>query len=83
MLKTIEEATQIVKKNLPKGKIQAVVWYRGLYLFMVFREDPFEEEVDPFYSIDQQTGEFKEFSLFTDGNINEVLFLFQNKKGVV
>lgn len=75
-----DEATKIIKKNLPNGKIQKSVVYKDLYLFQVFRDAPGEEQVDPFYSVNQKTGEFKEFSIITDGNISEVNDLFEKEK---
>lgn len=76
----VNEATEIVRKALPNGKIQKTVVYTDLYLFQVFRDTPGEEEIDPFYSVNQKTGEFNEFSILTDGDITQVLDLFVNAK---
>lgn len=73
----INQATEIVKNQLPNGKIQARVVYRDLYLFQVFGDDPLEGQMDPFYSVNKETGEFSEFSLLTDGDISEVVSLFK------
>lgn len=72
------EATQIVRNNIPNGKIQCWIIYRDLYLFQVFTDLPFEEDMDPFYSVNMNTGEFKDFSIITDGDIAEITSLFEN-----
>lgn len=73
-------ATKIVNDALPGGKIQAHVEYKDLFLFQVFSDRPFEEEFDPFYSVNRNTGEFRDFSIITDGDISEVTRLFQQAK---
>lgn len=72
----LDEATKIITENLPGGRISAVVEYKNLFLFQVFHSMPFEEELDPFFSVDRDTGEFDDFSIIVDGNINEVIPLF-------
>jgi len=76
----IREAMNIVKKNHPGGSIQTYVEYRNLYLFQVFNKLPGEEEMDPFFSVDKETGEFKEFSILTDATPNEIIPLFVKEK---
>lgn len=79
-----DQATTVVQNALPKGRIQACVEYKDLYLFQVFgdeEEAPGESEMDPFFSVNKGTGEFKEFSIITDGNIREVNALFMQAKG--
>lgn len=73
---TKEQATIVVKKALPDGNVQRVVEYRDLYLFQVFTSSPGEEDMDPFYSVNRETGEFREFSILTDGNITDITELF-------
>lgn len=77
----IEEATQIVKSYLPDGKIQVAVPYQNVYLFQVFGDDPLEGRMDPFFSVDKTTGEFRDFSVLTDGDISEIAQLFLDAKG--
>jgi hypothetical protein len=72
----IDQAKEIVKKALPTGTIQKVVSYNGLFIFQVFTDDPFEGEMDPFYSVDQKTGTFAGFPLLTHPNLNEIVSLF-------
>ena len=74
------DATQIVVLNHPFGRIQKYIEYQNLYIFMVFNNLPGEEEMDPFFSVDKDTGAFAEFGIFTDGDIDVVLSLFEQKK---
>lgn len=76
----IKTAEQIVKKAIPDGAIQAYIEYKGLYVFQVFTTDPGEEELDPFYSVNQKTGEFRDFSVLTDGNMRDISRLFYEAK---
>ena len=76
----IKEATKIVQKALPGWKIQAHVDYKNLYLFQVFSNEPEEEEFDPFFSVNKETGEFSDFSIITDGNTSEIISLFVEAK---
>jgi hypothetical protein len=73
----INEATKIIKSNLPGEKINSYVEYKNLYLFQVFMQKPFEENMDPFFSVNRDTGEFRDFSIITDGNITEIVSLFK------
>lgn len=70
------EATRVVKEYMPTGDIQKRIEYEGLYLFQIFTDRPGEEELDPFYSVNKETGEFRDFSIITDGNTEEILRLF-------
>ena len=54
---SLQKAINIVKKNIPNGKIDASIRYRDLYLFKVFIDNGFEKEMDPFYSVNINTGE--------------------------
>lgn len=60
------QAEQIIKKNLPSGRIQAgPVPYQGKWLFSVYVDDTLEEDLDPFYSVDR-FGNFSGFSITAD-----------------
>jgi len=72
----LDQAAAIVKKEFPEGKIQKYIDYKGKFIFQIFTEDPLEGELDPFYSVDQNTGEFSDFSILTDGNTAEITSLF-------
>lgn len=76
---SLQKAINIVKKNIPNGKIDASIRYRDLYLFKVFIDNGFEKEMDPFYSVNINTGEFRDFSILTDGDIGEITNLFNSK----
>lgn len=76
----VQEATAIVHKNYPEGKIQKFIVYKDLFLFQVFSDDPFEGQWDPYYSVNQKTGEFRDFSIITDGDIVEITNLFAEAK---
>lgn len=73
---SLEKAIKIVKKNIPTGTIDAWVRYHDLYLFRVFIDNGFEKGMDPFYSVNVNTGEFRDFSILTDGDTGEILNLF-------
>lgn len=76
---SLQKAINIVKKNIPNGKIDSSIRYRDLYLFKVFIDNGFEKEMDPFYSVNINTGEFRDFSILTDGDIGEITNLFNSK----
>ncbi len=75
-------ATKVIRDNLPNGKIQAHIVYEDLYIFQVFTDNPGEEEFDPFYSVHRTTGEFRDFSIITDGDTTEIFSLFREAKGI-
>lgn len=73
----LNQAIQIVKKEYSDGKIQRYIDYNGKFIFQIFNEDPLEGQMDPFYSVDQNTGEFSDFSIITDGDTETIASLFQ------
>lgn len=77
---SINQAKDIIEKNIPDGKIQSAIEYNGLYVFQVFTDDELEGEMDPFYSVNMKNGEFSDFSIITDGDISELTELFLHKK---
>jgi hypothetical protein len=76
-----DQATTIVKKNIPGAKIQATIFYKDSFLFQVFTDDPYEGEMDPFYSVNRETGAFTDFSILAIENSKQILNLFQEAKG--
>lgn len=58
------EASTIVTSHIPDGTIQKTGFYKDLYIFMVFNSRPEEEEMDPFYSVNSNTGKFSALSIF-------------------
>lgn len=75
---SLEEAEQLVLKNLPEGsKVVGKVDYQGMYLFLAPSPDPFEGYLDPFFSVDPETGYFRDFSPQDYDNPAELLNLLQ------
>ena len=80
----VEDATNILNRNLPNRIVKAVISYNGLFVFRAEDDnDPLEGNQDPFFSVDQTTGELKEFSVLTDGNFADIskLFIEANQGG--
>lgn len=76
------DAKKIINENLPGWRIQSFITYNGLYVFKVYNDDPLEGEMDPFYSVNMHTGEFRDFSVITDGDIDEIFSLFKEAERV-
>ena len=70
----------MVKNNIPTGNIESMIIYNGLYVFKVFADDELEGQMDPFYSVNMKTGEFRDFSIITDGDTSEIVKLFNESK---
>jgi hypothetical protein len=66
------EASGLIKSTFPNSRIEKPIFYRGLFVFQVFGDDPLEGDQDPFYSVDQKTGELRDFSILTDGDPKEI-----------
>lgn len=75
----ITEATKVIAKNLPGWKIQRATPFKGdLFIFLV--EEPQnspEQGMDPYYSVNRKTGEFKEFSIVDGTTPLEVFNAFE------
>lgn len=77
------EAISIAKKAIPEGRVDTVVEYKDLYLLQIFEDRPGEEDMDPYYSVNRSSGEFRDFSIITDGDPSEIADLFiKAKQGV-
>lgn len=74
------DAKSIVTLAFPDDRIEPPIVYRGLYVFQVFSDDPVEGDHDPFFSVNQRTGELRDFSILTDGNTKEITDLFLAKQ---
>lgn len=66
------EATKIIRDIFPDSRIDKPIDYRGVFVFPVFGDDPLEGGLDPFFSVDQKTGEVRDFSIITDGDPKEI-----------
>jgi hypothetical protein len=74
---SLSEATSIVRENLPDGEIKKYIEYRNLYIFQVLGSDPDEGLFDPFFSVNKDNGEFRDYSILTDGDPGEISELFK------
>jgi hypothetical protein len=66
------EARGLITAVFPNSRIDKPIDYQGLYVFPVFGDDPLEGGQDPFFSVNQQTGELRDFSVITDGDPKEI-----------
>ena len=76
-INNIDQAIKIAKHNIPDGRIQKAAEYKDLYLFIIYTPDPYEGQMDPFYSVSKRTGEFRDFPYLEDGVFEEVMDLFE------
>ena len=73
---SIIEAEKVIKRELPEGKVVDRAPYKNLFIFVVDVPSEGEEMMDPYYSVNKETGEFKEFSVTKDINPLELVGLF-------
>ena len=66
------EATGLIKAAFLNGRVEKPIDYQGLYVFPIFSDDPLEGGQDPFFSVNKQTGEIRDFSVITDGDPKEI-----------
>lgn len=70
---TNDDAQTLLDTVLPDDvELKAWAQYRDLYLFRVQYSSLGEEDYDPFFSVNNNTGEVKDFSVLTDGDISEI-----------
>lgn len=74
MLTKAEVLLQL-KTTLPGVPIKAWTQYQDIYLFRVEWPDLAEKNWDPFVSVDPLTGEVRDYSVLTDGNLSEIAAL--------
>lgn len=78
---SIAEATDILQKAYPDRRIEPPVVYNGSYLFQAFDDnDELEGSIDPFFTVNRDSGEVSEFSILTDGNMAEIAALYANRR---
>jgi hypothetical protein len=71
----LEQAEQIVLDTLPEAQVVGKVEYQGLYLFLAPWGDPDEGHLLPFFSVDPESSEFRDFDPQAYDNPLEVLGL--------
>lgn len=77
---SVVSAEKKLLASVPSIKVQEFIRYRDVYLFRIEFEDEEEKNYDPFFSVDVNTGEVRDFSVITDGDISEITDLFLTKK---
>lgn len=71
---TLDDAEKIVLEKLPDGStVEAAIEYQNKYLFLAYWPDPLEGRLDPFFSVDPNTGFFRDFSPSDYDNPLEVI----------
>lgn len=65
MFNLIQAQTNLVK-FYPQATIKVWTPYQNLYLFRVEHPSVEEKDYDPFFSVDKDTGEVRDFSVLTD-----------------
>jgi len=78
---SIAEATELLKKAYPeRDRIVPPVVYQGNYLFQAYDDsDELEGMMDPYFTVNRETGDVSEFSIITDGNMEEIAALYENR----
>jgi len=75
----MDDAEQIVEQNISYMSVKVGISYKNDYVFCL--QDPSNPKspmYDPFVSVDKNTGEFSDFSIFTDADPSEIIPLFQD-----
>lgn len=55
-----------------------IIIYNGLYLIFAPQSDPYEGALDPYFSVNINTGETRDYSIYQDGKAREIVELFKN-----
>lgn len=64
------DAKKILEKKLPNGIINGYFTYQKQYIFIVINpNDKYEGTMDPFYAIDIENGNIKEFDIMNHVDI--------------
>lgn len=71
MLNRVQAQAQL-KHVYSTASIKAWTEYHDLFLFRVEHPDPLEKDWDPFFSVDPVTEEVRDFSVITDGDLEEI-----------
>lgn len=76
----VKQAKEKMSEKLPDLTVVDGILYGRVFLFRTTSKDPVEGDFDPFFSVDVQTGEVRDFSVLTDGNIVEITDLFSKSR---
>jgi hypothetical protein len=77
-------AERALLNTVPLIRLQDAVRYKDVYLFRVEFASEEEKDYDPFFSVDVNTGEVRDFSVLTDGDLSEITDLFlHHKEGIM
>lgn len=70
------EAIGKLKLVFPDCNPEKIITYGNLYLILAPRSDPVEGVWDPYFSVDMNTGEARDYSILQDGKSREIADLF-------
>lgn len=74
----VQAAIDVVLKERPFGVIKTWISYKDDYVFVVYDKRSVDSFFDPYVAVDKNTGIFREFSIYTDGDTAELVNLFRN-----
>lgn len=69
---SMDDAVSLIKKETKGYDVRGPVNYQGNFLFQVFTGAPNESGFDPYFMMNSDTGEVRDFSVLTDGNLTEI-----------
>lgn len=69
------QAQSNLSKFYPDASIKVWASYKDLYLFRVEHPSLEEKDFDPFFSVNDNTGEVRDFSVLTDISMSEFMNL--------
>lgn len=72
-----EQALAVVRNLLPNTTIKKIVETSDRYIFQIFTTDEIEGELDPFYHFNKNNGEFSDFCLFEDPEVEAIAALLE------
>ena len=76
---SFQQATDIAKSHVPTGVIRQQAEYKNFWLFVIFTPDLYEGELDAIYSVNKETGEFRDFPYMDERYFSSVMELFGHK----
>jgi len=71
------EALASFKQSYSSTTPKKIITFNGLFLIFAPRKgDPMEGDMDPYYSVDMNTGEARDYSIYRDGHAAEIVQMF-------